>query len=72
VAGDDGTSDTADDPDAAGRRLLDEARTGSLRERMRNHLGVNDPPEDVEAFRKSVESEAPLSNLVCEERGDQV
>ncbi len=65
-------SDTADDLDAAGRRLLDEARTGSLRERMRNHLATNESPEDLKAFRRTVASGDPLSEVVDEGRDERV
>ena len=49
-------SDTTDDLDAAGRPLLDEARTGSLRERMRDHLAASEAPGDLVAFRRAVGS----------------
>ncbi|MEF8869039.1 MAG: hypothetical protein V5A85_11025 [Haloarculaceae archaeon] len=49
-------SDTTDDLDAAGRRLLDEARTGSLRERVRDHLAASEAPDDLVAFRRAVGS----------------
>jgi hypothetical protein len=65
-------SDTTDDLDAAGRRLLDEARTGSLRERMRDHLAASEAPDDLVAFRRAVGSGPPLSDVVDEERDERV
>ena len=65
-------SDTTDDLDTAGRRLLDEAKTGSLRERMRDHLVANEVPDDLEALRRTAASGVPLSELVDEGRDERV
>jgi hypothetical protein len=65
-------SDTTDDLDAAGRRLMDEARTGSLRERMRSYLAAHESPADLKAFRQTVTSGDPLSDVVDEGRDERV
>lgn len=65
-------SDTTDDLDAAGRRLLDEAKTGSLRERMRDHLVANEVPDDLETRRRTAATGVPLSELVDEGRDERV
>lgn len=65
-------SDTTDDLDAAGRRLLDEAKTGSLRERMRDHLVANEVPDDLKTLRRTAAKGVPLSELVDEGRDERV
>lgn len=67
-----GMSDTADDLDTAGRRLLDEARTGGLRKRMRSHLDAHESPDDLKSFRRTVASGLPLSEAVDEGRDERV
>jgi len=64
-------SDTTDDLDA-GRRLLDEAETDSLRERMRDHLAASEVPEDLKTLRRTAASGVPLSELVDEGRDERV
>lgn len=65
-------SDTTDDLEAAGRRLLDESKTGDLRERMRDHLATHELPEDLEALRRTVARGDPLSEVVEEGRDERV
>ena len=65
-------SDTADDIDLAGRRLLDEAKTSGLRDRMRNHLATHESPDDFKAFRRTVASGTPLSEAIDEGRDERV
>lgn len=65
-------SDTADDLETAGRRILDEAKTSGLRERMRNHLATHESPDEFKAFRRTVASGTPLSEAVDENRDERV
>ena len=66
-----GISDTTDDPDKAGRRLLDEVRTGGLRDRMRSHLAAHESPVDLNSFRRTVASGDSLSEVVDEGRDER-
>ena len=63
-------SDTAEE--SSGERLLQEAKTGALRERMREHLSVHDSPDEFKQLRSEVTMGKDLSTTVVEDRNGRV
>lgn len=64
-------SDTADDPEFDGRRVLDKAKTGPLRERMREF--VSDRGEvHLKERRRAVREGDDLSEIVRADRDERL
>ncbi|MFD1647135.1 hypothetical protein [Haloarchaeobius litoreus] len=64
-------SDTADDPEFDGRRVLDKAKTGALRRRMREF--VSDRNEaDLKELRRAVREGDDLSEIVRADRDERL